>query len=80
MAGAGQAIQLIVPEGLMPSAIRQTRPIADGVIDIIGLVDLCAGGRQLMQDSGHLTGGIVEGGLHVMFIACILGSSSWYGV
>ncbi len=59
MAGAGESIQLIVPEGQIPSAIRQTRAIADRVIDVVGFVHLGAGGRELMQDIGHLTGGIV---------------------
>ena len=59
MAGAGESIQLIVAERLIPSAVRQTRPIADRVIDVVGLIDGHTGGRELMQDIGHLTGGIV---------------------
>ena len=55
----GRAVQLIIPEGLIPSSIRETRPIADEVIDVVGLVDGHAGGRELMQNIGHLTGGII---------------------
>jgi hypothetical protein len=43
----------------MTSSVRQTRAIADKVVDIVRLVDLGAGGRELMQNIGHLTGGIV---------------------
>ena len=58
MAGTGESVQLIIPERLIPSSIRETRPIADGVIDIVGFVDLGAGGRELMQDVRDLAGGI----------------------
>ena len=56
----GRAVQLIVAEGLIPSAIRQTCPIADRVIDIIGFVDGHAGGREFMQDVRDLGGGIIS--------------------
>ncbi len=59
MTRRGRAVQLIIPEGLMTSSVRQTRAIADKVVDIVRLVDLGAGGRELMQNIGHLTGGIV---------------------
>jgi len=54
MARAGEAIQLIVGEGLIPSAIRETRPIPHTVIEIIRLIDLRSTGRQLVQDLGDL--------------------------
>lgn len=59
MAGAGEPVQLIVAEALWASSIRQTRPIAHGVIDVVGLVDRAAGCRQLMQDIRHLARRIV---------------------
>jgi hypothetical protein len=67
MAGTGESIQLIVAEGLIPSAIRHASAIADRVIDVVGLVDGHVGRRELMQDIGHLTGGIVRCGHGVRF-------------
>ena len=64
MAGGGQAIQLITAKRLRPSAIRQAGPVADPVIDIVRLVDLAAGGGQLMQNVGDLTCRIVGIGQH----------------
>jgi hypothetical protein len=58
MARTGESIELIVAEGLWASSIPETRPIPDGVIDILCLVDLGAGGSELMQDIGRLRGGI----------------------
>ena len=55
----GEPVQLIVAEGLSASSVRETRAIADGVVDVVGLVDGHAGGRELMQNIGHLTGGII---------------------
>ena len=60
MVGAGGAIQLIIPEGLIPSSIRETHPVADGVIEVVGLAGQAADGRQLMQDIRHLAGGIIS--------------------
>lgn len=60
MARVGEPIELIIAETLWPTPIRQTGPVADGVVAIIGLVDLAAGGGELMQDIRHLTGGIVR--------------------
>ncbi len=65
MARNGQPIQLIIAKGLRPSAVPQTRPIAHRVVDVIGFVDLAAGGRELMQDAGHLTRRVISvGGLN----------------
>ena len=50
MARNGQPIQLIIAKGLRSPSIRQTGPVTDGIIDIVGPVDLAAGGRELMQD------------------------------
>ncbi len=59
MARAGESIELIIPKRLASSPIRQTRPIADGVVGIRGLVDRGTRRRQLMEDLGDLTGRIV---------------------
>ena len=59
MARNDQPIQLIIAKRLRPSAIRQTRSIADWIIDIVGLVDLSRIRGQLMQDAGELRSGIV---------------------
>jgi len=56
MAGAGESIHLIIPEGLISSAIRQAGAIADRVIDVVGLVHGRTGGRELVQDVAHLAG------------------------
>ena len=59
MARAGESIQLIIPEGLIPSSIRQTRAITDRVIDVVGFVDLGTGGRELMQNVRDLAGCVI---------------------
>ena len=61
MAGTGQPIQLVIAKRLRAPSIRQTGPIADGIIDIVGPVDLAAGGRELMANCGLPIGGIVGG-------------------
>ena len=64
MARTGEAIQLVIAKRLRASAVRQTGPIAHRVVDVVGLVDLRTGGRELMQDVRHLTRRIVSiGGL-----------------
>ena len=60
MTRAGESIQLVVAESLIPSSIRQTRPIADRVVDVVGFVDLRAGGRELVQDLGDPRRGIMR--------------------
>lgn len=62
MARAGQPIQLIVAEGLRATSVSECGPIADGVVDVLGLIDRRGARRQLVQDVGHLTGGIVVAG------------------
>ena len=59
MARRSQAIQIVIAEGLRSSSVCETRPIADSVIEIVGLIDLGAGGRQLMQNVRHLRHGII---------------------
>ena len=49
MARTDQPIQLIIAKRLRPSAIRQTRSIADWVVDIVRLVDLAAGRGELSR-------------------------------
>ena len=61
MAGTGQPIQLVIAKRLRSPSIRQTGPITDGIIDIVGPVDLAAGGRELMANCGLPIGGIVGG-------------------
>ena len=63
MARTGESIELIVAEGLWASSIPETRPIPDGVIDILCLVDLGARGSELMQ---MFVTGLIEavGGKH----------------
>ena len=51
-----ESIHLIIPEGLISSAIRQAGAIADRVIDVVGLVHGRTGGRELVQDVAHLAG------------------------
>ena len=51
MAGTGESVQLVIPEGLRPSAIRQTGLIDQRIVDVVGLVDLAAVGRKLMAIS-----------------------------
>lgn len=75
MARNDQPIQLIIAKRLRPSAVRQTRSIADWVVDIVGLVDLAAGRGELMQDAGDLTGGII-GVVHIRLEQLQLWSSS----
>ena len=53
MACAGEAIQLLIPEGLIPSTIRKARAIADRVIDIVGFVDKPAQHGELMAAKPH---------------------------
>jgi hypothetical protein len=50
MARRSQPAEGIIPKRLTASAIRQTRPIPDGVIGVGGLIDLGTGGRELVQD------------------------------
>lgn len=80
MARTRQPIQTVVPKRLRAALVGETGAIPHAVVEIVRLVDLGRGGCELMQNIGDLRSRIVEGGLHVMFIACILGSSSWYGV
>ena len=58
--GRRQPIERIVPEALRASSVRQTRPIPHRVVGIGGLVDLRRGGRELVEDLGDLTGGIIS--------------------
>lgn len=59
MAGSRQPIQLIIPERLDASSVRETRSVADRVVDIGRLVDRRAGRGELMQDVGDLKRGIM---------------------
>jgi len=59
MARNSQTIQSIVVERLDASSVRETRWIADGVVDVGSLVDLAVRRRQLVQDLGYLRGRIV---------------------
>ncbi len=54
-----QPIQSVVPKRLGSSFICQTRAIPHAVVEVVGFVDLRAGGRELMEDIGHLRSGIV---------------------
>ena len=58
MARASEPVKLIIAEALKTTPIRQAGPITDGIIDIVGLVDLAASRGELMRDAGDLTGGI----------------------
>jgi len=44
---------------LRATSVGECGPIANGVVDILGLIDGRTGGRELMQDLRHLTGGIM---------------------
>ena len=59
MAGTGQAVEIVIAERLTASPIRQTGSASHWVVGVGGLVDLGRGGRELMEDLGDLTGGIV---------------------
>lgn len=48
MARTGESVQLVIAKRLRSPSVGQTRPIADWVVDIVHLVDLAAGGRELM--------------------------------
>lgn len=61
MARASEPVKLIIAEALKTTPIRQAGPITDGIIDIVGPVDLAAGGRELMANCGLPIGGIVGG-------------------
>ncbi len=56
---AGQPIEWIIAEALRASSVRQAGPIPHRVIDVVRLIDLAAGGRELVEDIRDLTGGIV---------------------
>ena len=60
--GARQPVEAIVAKALRPSPIRERRPISDGIVDIVGFVDLRAAADNLMQQIGDLTGRIVRVG------------------
>ncbi len=47
---------------MRPASVRQTRPIPHGIVDIGGLVDLCARRRELVQNLGDLTSRIIAVG------------------
>ena len=59
MRGRGNPIQCIVAEILHATAVRQARPIADSVIDIVCFVDLRTGRDDLVQEVGDLARRIV---------------------
>lgn len=54
-----QPIHIVVAKRLIASSVRQTRPVAHGVIEVVGLIDLCRSGGELMENIRHLTRGIV---------------------
>lgn len=59
MACRGEPIQVVVAEIPDPAPIGQTRAIANAVIEIVRFIDLRTRRRELMQDIGHLRGGII---------------------
>jgi len=60
MAGAREPIQGVIAEVQWACAVRQTASIADRIVDVIRLIDLATGGRQLVEDTGDLRSGIIS--------------------
>ncbi len=62
MRGGGQAVEIVVAEGLRASLVRERHSVPHAVIEVVGLINLTARGRNLMQDVGDLRGGIIAVG------------------
>lgn len=46
----GEPIERIIPKRLIASSVRETGPVADVVVDVIGLINLRTTRRQLVED------------------------------